>query len=195
MINKLSESVADYFLKNNIIEEKDTDIYIYGSKLIISSLLGVLIIWLSGTILEKFTDSIIFLICFMLLRQYSGGYHADSYFKCNLYFIITFLIVEVTVIFTQENFKGFLSAAMFCTSFVILLKFAPLDNKYKRLSESQKRKNKRISIKIFTVLLVIVLLLKITVGNYYYNIAVTEFSVVLLMIIQVLKEEKNQWKD
>ena len=195
MIDKLSESAAVYFLKNDIIEEKDTDVYIYGLKLIISSLLGVSIILFSGIILERFMDSIIFLICFMLLRQYSGGYHANSYFKCNLYFISIFLMTECAVIFTPENFRGVLSFVMFCTSFIILLKFAPVDNKYKRLSNPHKKKNKRVSIIIFEVFLAVALLLKITIGNYYYNIAATISSVALLIIIQILKEENKQWKN
>lgn len=192
MVNKISTNVADYFLENNIIQEKEIEIYMYGLKLIISSFLGISIILFIGIMLGRFTESIVFLFCFITLRQYSGGYHADSYFKCNLYFITTFLITEASVIFTQENYIDFLSVGMFCTSLVILLIFAPVDNKNKRLSQSQKLKNKKISLIIFAVLLAVAILLKTTVDNYYYNIVATVFSVTALMIIQILEEENGK---
>lgn len=195
MVNKVSANVADFFLKNNIIHEKDTDLYIYGIHLIISSFLGISSILYCSIMIKKFMDSIIFLFCFITLRLYSGGYHADSYFKCNLFFISTFLITEMAVIFTHANCKDFLSVGMFCTSFMILLKYAPMDNKNKRLSKLQKSRNKKISLIIFASLVVVSTLLKITVHNYYYNIAVTVFSVTALMIIKILKEEKKKWKD
>lgn len=188
MVNKISASVADYFLKNNLIQEKETDIYIYGLQLIISSILGILVILFCGIMLKKIIDSIIFLFCFITLRRYSGGYHADSYLKCNLCFISTFLVTEAVIIFTQVNYENFLSVGMFCTSLIILLKFAPVDNKNKRLSKSQKSKNKRISLVTFMILIVTAVLLKINGKNCYYNIAVTVFCVASLMIIQIIKE-------
>lgn len=192
MVNKISENVADYFLQNNIIHDNETEVYIYGLELIISSFLGISIILFIGIILRKCIDSIIFLFCFITLRQYSGGYHAGSYFRCNLYFITTFLITEAAVIFIHASYKEFLSIGLLCTSLVILLKFAPVDNKNKRLNNLQKYKNKKIALIIYVVLLAGAILLKITVDNYYYNISVTVFSVTALMIIQILKGEKNQ---
>ncbi len=90
MINKISKNVAVFFIKNNLVQEDEIDIYIYGLQLIISSILGISIILFFGIISERLTDSLIFLFCFIILRQYSGGYHANSYLKCNLYFITIF---------------------------------------------------------------------------------------------------------
>jgi len=60
MINKISKNAAVFFIKNNLIQEDEIDIYIYGLQLIISSILGISIILFLGIISERLTDSLIF---------------------------------------------------------------------------------------------------------------------------------------
>lgn len=191
MINKISKNVAVFFIKNNLIQVDEIDIYIYGLQLIISSILGISIILFLGIISERLTDSLIFLFCFIILRQYSGGYHANSYLKCNLYFISIFLLTEAAVIYTQAKYKDVLTVGLICISFVIILRFAPIDNINKKLSNSQKLKNKKITLIIFVILITISIFMKVNDVNYYYNIAVTILSVTALIIIQKLKERKQ----
>ncbi|WP_313346261.1 accessory gene regulator B family protein [Sedimentibacter sp.] len=191
MINKISKNVAVFFIKNNLIQVDEIDIYIYGLQLIISSILGISIILFFGIISDHLTDSLIFLFCFIILRQYSGGYHANSYLKCNLYFISIFLLTEAAVIYTQAKYKDVLTVGLICISFVIILRFAPIDNINKKLSNSQKLKNKKITLIIFVILITISIFMKVNDVNYYYNIAVTILSVTALMIIQKLKERKQ----
>lgn len=194
MINKISKNAAVFFIKNNLIQEDEIDIYIYGLQLIISSILGISIILFLGIISERLTDSLIFLFCFIILRQYSGGYHANSYLKCNLYFITIFLLTEFVVIYTQSEYIDALTVGLVCISFVIMLRLAPIDNINKKLSNSQKLKNKKITIIIFIILITISIFMKVNDVNYYYNIAVAILSVTALMIIQKIKERK-QWKE
>ena len=194
MINKISKNVAVFFIKNNLIQVDEIDIYIYGLQLIISSILGISIILFFGIISERLTDSLIFLFCFIILRQYSGGYHANSYLKCNSYFISIFLLTEAAVIYTQAKYMDALTVGLICISFVIILRFAPIDNINKKLSNLQKLKNKKITLIIFIILITISIFMKANDVNYYYNIAVTILSVTALMIIQKIKEKK-QWKN
>ena len=95
MVNKLSKNVAVFFMENDLIQKDEIDIYIYGLQLIISSIIGISIILVAGIIFERFKDSLIFLFIFIIMRQYSGGYHADSYLKCNLFFISIFVDCQV----------------------------------------------------------------------------------------------------
>jgi len=75
-----------------------------------------------------------------------------------------------------------------------MLRLAPIDNINKKLSNSQKLKNKKITIIIFIILITISIFMKVNDVNYYYNIAVAILSVTALMIIQKIKERK-QWKE
>nr|WP_312580175.1 accessory gene regulator B family protein [Sedimentibacter sp.] len=58
MIKYLSYNITDFFSSNNIIEEEDKEIYVYGLQLIISTLIGITLILVLGLILNKLFYSI-----------------------------------------------------------------------------------------------------------------------------------------
>lgn len=194
MINKISIKIADYFFENKFIEKNDIEIYVYGLHLIISSVIGIIIILLIGLLIGKFIDSVIFLLCFIILRNYSGGYHANSYLRCNLYFTGVFLITDLIVNLTPTRLIDSMSIIFICTSFCILFIYAPIDNENKKLDKLQKAKNRKISLIVFSILTVIAVLAKINDIYYYYNIIVTIFYVAILMIIQIIKERNENEK-
>lgn len=195
MIDKISQDVADYFFEKNLIRESEKDIYEYGVKLIASSVIGIFIVIFIGIVLGKVLDSIVFLLCFMILRKYSGGYHANSYLTCNLFFITVFLSTVVTVEFTPVKYRVISCVVMHVMSFAVLLKFSPIENYNKRLEEIQKLKNKKVSLTIYSIFATMTGLLILIDNNYYYNISVIVFAVTVLMIISILKEAKKHDKN
>ncbi len=194
MINKVSIIIADYFFENKLIEKKDIEIYVYGLHLIISSIIGIIIILLIGLLIGRFIDSVIFLVCFILLRNYSGGYHANSYLRCNLYFTGVFLITDLVINFTPAGLIDSMSVIFVCTSFCILFIYAPMDNENKKLDKMQKVKNRKLTLIIFFILTVIAVSSKINDIYYHYNIIVTIFFVAILMVIQIIKERNENEK-
>lgn len=69
-----------------MITEEDFSIYQYGFEIIFSTILGFLITIGIGFLLRMEILSILYYIIFVTLRQLTGGYHADSYFKLQLDF-------------------------------------------------------------------------------------------------------------
>ena len=91
MIEKISKKICCFALNNSMLSDKKyTDIYQYGIEIMISSIIGVMLIILSGVIIKDMKSAIMFLISFMLLRSFCGGYHANNYLKCNIIFIVLF---------------------------------------------------------------------------------------------------------
>lgn len=79
MLNKMAVKITDKLVMKKIVSDDMADIYIYGFELLISfffSTIGVLII---GIILGRFLQTLMFLATFILLRSFTGGYHANTY--------------------------------------------------------------------------------------------------------------------
>ena len=93
MITSLAQYITGILLKNNIIENEHLDIYIYGFEVLISGALSLFIGLILGLIFSQLVECIVFLIVFVTLRKYCGGYHADTYLKCNTVFAINIAIV------------------------------------------------------------------------------------------------------
>ncbi|MDF2882005.1 MAG: accessory regulator [Clostridiaceae bacterium] len=182
MIKYLSDNITDFFYSNNILEEEDKEIYVYGLHLIISTVIGITLIFILGLILNRLIYSIVFLISFIPIRMYSGGYHASSYVKCNLILIVLYLTTMSVVVFTPSVYVIGISAIMTIATVYIILKFAPVDNEKKRLTENKKKRNKKITLFIlFTFYLIGVVMYKINI-QIFYTIIVTMFLVSILII-------------
>ena len=64
-------------------EEKE-EIIRYGLERIKSTCIMTLVTLLMGCIFQVFFQSIIFLVCFIVLRKYAGGYHAKTETRCDI---------------------------------------------------------------------------------------------------------------
>ncbi len=95
MINRFSRIILDYLLQSKVIEdsEDEKEYYQYGIEITVSSILNVVLILLIGVIFRSVIESIFFLVLFIPIRQFAGGFHADTYFKCNMFFGILYTMV------------------------------------------------------------------------------------------------------
>lgn len=189
MIKYLSNNITDFFYLNNIINEEEKEIYVYGLQLIISTVIGITLIASLGLFLNIFVKSLIFLISFIWIRMYSGGYHASSYIKCNLTFVTVYLMTMAITIITPPNYIMIASLVMISLTLYIILKYAPVDHENKRLSDEQKRINKKITLQLlFLFYLIAAVMYKI--GNQlFYTIIVTMFMVSSLIFVKIKHKE------
>ena len=92
MITSLAQYITDILLENNTIKREYLDIYVYGFEVLISSVLSVFICMVLGSVFSQIIECVVFLIVFVALREFCGGYHARSYLKCNIVFSLSFVI-------------------------------------------------------------------------------------------------------
>lgn len=59
MIYKLSENIVDYLEKNHVLKE-DKEIYLYSTRLMISTLIGTILIFIIGIVTNHFIEAIIY---------------------------------------------------------------------------------------------------------------------------------------
>ena len=132
MLNKLSNIIANYLiiLSNTDTDDAQKDVYAYGIECFLNTAITVSILCLWGMITHTFSETVIWLISFTLLRHYVGGYHAPSNLSCILssvllgasnYFIPNFLLNE------------FLTLCLYSFLLVICWFFAPVKNYQKKL--------------------------------------------------------------
>lgn len=67
------------------------DFYRYGIEITISSMLNIVLVLLMGALTGHLLESVIYLAVFIAVRVITGGYHADTYFRCNLLMCSTFI--------------------------------------------------------------------------------------------------------
>ncbi len=93
MIIEISRVIVRFMSSNADINNDMIEVYRYGVEIKTSLIFNILLILLSGLIIDDFMCSIVFLMSFIPIRSYCGGYHARTYFRCNLVFAIAFLSI------------------------------------------------------------------------------------------------------
>lgn len=96
MLDVTANSLTDKLEKEGAIAAERRAVYIYGFELVISTVSGMAAVFLIAALgFHRPLEGIIFLVATILLRIYSGGYHADTYLRC---FITTLLSFTVAMI-------------------------------------------------------------------------------------------------
>ncbi len=184
-MDRLANAITDYYIRKNIILEEKREIYSYGFKLIIADVINYLIVILFGIVFNRLTESIIFLITLCGLRQFSGGFHAKSFWLCRLSMIITCLcVIMLTDMVTYTGFKSIIVILVNVISVAFITKSAPIVHSNKPLSDKQKHNNKIKSIITSICLSIISIIIVVTTDiKFGVTISITLLAVVVLMII------------
>lgn len=143
-MNYLISKILTFITEQNGIsnDEEVQDFYRYGIEISISSLLNIILVLLVGLLIGHLLESVVYLILFILIRSFTGGYHADTYFRCNLLMCTTFVLtVLVNTVLTG---RISLSMAMGISGLteITVLALGPIENKNKPIDESKRGKLK-----------------------------------------------------
>ena len=143
MIEKLAENVALLFLKKNIIEKEDLEIYIYGSELLISEIVSTMIVIVIGIVAGRMFNTLLYLLVFTVIRVYAGGYHASTHRNCIALFTLLFVgVLLMTEWIFDQNIDMLLVIGTIVSVGVIFL-LAPVEDHHKPLERIEVGKYKR----------------------------------------------------
>lgn len=191
MLSKTANYLARRLLNNNVIKEDSFEIYVYGFELLISFLFSTLLVIASGIIIGKLLETLAFLVVFIFLRSYSGGYHAKKYSICTIVTLGVYAAVILLSSFINVNVVSYLLLGI--VGFILLFLWAPIENPNKEITNKRKIIYKWISILLFVIFLVVgILFIQI-----YPQISNTVFFTLCADIILMLPEKlrKGDKKD
>lgn len=142
MIDRISEYAAGFLTSIDGFEDNRSMIYQVGFDVLIST--GLTIAGISGLsiILHNQWGAICFLLCFMTVRSYSGGYHAKTRTRC---FFLTCGAYLLTIIPVRGGLLQYYSLSSIVTAGIVIVVwylFVPVENKNKRLPQDWKRTNR-----------------------------------------------------
>ena len=182
---------AEKLIQHTNTPSSHKPVFRYGFELTISTLSSILSVLFLSLLLNATIETIVFLIAYMSLRIWSGGYHAKTYARCFLSTNLTYLAVYAIsrILLTLESVWPPL-ILLFAANIVIFT-WAPIKNKNHPLSEKRYQHNKKIvRIQLFVYNLVFVVFF-IFLNKLIFIFSVSGAAVAALMIIPMLK----QWRE
>lgn len=186
MITALANKVADFIYSSSDLSEDDRSIIAYGYEIIISSAIAFGLLIITGLIFNKLLEIAVFFLFFYILRQRTGGYHADTYLKCNLIFEINLIIVMLISYIEFPPYWLFIfNILTFIACFVLALMKAPIENKNKPIPFNSRERHKITAIVLIIIFEVISLcLFSFSYYNISFCITMAMASTAIAMIIK-----------
>lgn len=191
MISSITKKILGFLTKQEVVtvNNKDEMEFIeYGIEITISSILNIVLVLIIGLLLQGFYESLIFLICFIPLRMYIGGYHAETYFNCNFIFSLAFACMLLLYFFTGQYMSIIPAIIINIFSILIVAVFGPVENKHKPITDEKKRQLKIVGILLTSIISAASILLIYNNVLQGALILYTLSLVIVFIIVAKLKE-------
>ena len=148
---KTAEKLTGIMVDNQIIKTVDRDIYQYGLANSFFFLINIMTAILMGVLSGKLIMILVFLLFFISLRSFTGGFHLDSktlcYFGSNLILLLP--------IFGQRFFYQFTSNISRTAALVIILSvilyFSPVEGRNRKYDDAELKQFRKVSRIILTI--------------------------------------------
>ncbi|MDR2889700.1 MAG: accessory gene regulator B family protein [Lachnospiraceae bacterium] len=160
IIENVSNRLCDHFVDNQIIEEEDRELYYYGVHQGIVMIINFVSMAIIGLVLNMFWESIVFMICFIPIRIYAGGYHAKTQLRC--YFISQGINALALVAIRYLPVAWWLTLAIVVVTTVLFLILAPSEAENKPLEPYEVVKYKKIALRHWIIEVVVLTALYLT---------------------------------
>ena len=93
MFEKTADKLTRGLCGRGVIAESEAALYRYGFDMALTMLLNIISTAAVGLIFGMVFESIAFLVCYIPLRSYAGGYHSETPLRC--YFLSLAMIAAV----------------------------------------------------------------------------------------------------
>lgn len=143
-MSKWIDKKINSFIENADIPKEDVPIIKYGLRQGFKSITGFGLAVIVGVLMRISLQGILFMISYILLRIYAGGYHADTEKKCAVLSAISVIGAYLLIKFGLDSKAFVLILSIICL--IVLCVFTPVDNPQNIISKKEKKLYKKIAI-------------------------------------------------
>lgn len=172
----VSEKIAESLITIGVVPSEEKELYKYGIRQGILMVINVLTAILIGFILGMVWQSMAFMLTYIPIRTYAGGYHASTQLRC--YLSSTALMAAVLIAIKLIPWNGCIcSFISFCAGMVIFW-LAPVEDLNKPLKQIEKTIYKRRTW--------IILVLLLGVAFLFWFAGSKQISISIIMALDVV---------
>lgn len=153
----LVDKIIENFIYEGIVPNEDREIYSYGlyqGGIMIINILTYIII---SVYFKMVWENLVFLLTYIPLRSYAGGYHARTQIRC--YFLSVLMVILVLLAIKNITWTSTIIMGLIILGGSSIFFLAPVEDSNKPLSDSQLVVFKKVARIILSIELFISLIL------------------------------------
>lgn len=125
-LERTAEKIALLLERKSIIRIEDVPLYSYGLSLLLSSVGTLFSVLFLAALCGQFFSSVTFLVFFIPLRMYSGGYHTSTFLRCYLIFMALFASFLFFLFLIPEKIIILCILLCLSVSAFLIIQYAPV---------------------------------------------------------------------
>ncbi|MDD3172891.1 MAG: accessory gene regulator B family protein [Herbinix sp.] len=180
------EKASYHLVANGNINTEDRELYEYGLRQGILSIINLMTAILIGYLLGMVWQSIIYMISYIPLRTFAGGFHTRTQFRCYLFSI--YLILGVLLANRYIPGTSYNVLILTIISCIIIICLSPVEDSNKPLDKTERIVYRRRTIYILiTEILTIILLISLGFPTIAMSISISLFALCFMLILGSIK--------
>lgn len=188
MIDVVSRKILDWMIRNDVVKSQESEIYLFGIHQGIMSMINIITTIVIAAVMHMLLEGIVFILAYMPLRSFAGGYHARTEKTCYiLSAVLSFTLLYVCKVIDMN----WLLLFFLILSFLIIWFISPVEDSNKPLEEIEiiiySKKCKQIII-IEMVILVACYLLQL--DRIVRMICVAYIALSIIVILGVIRNSR-----
>ena len=156
MLSLCVKRMTLFFVQKGIFPEEDREVYAYGFELLLSTIFSLLTVFVMSVFFGRITETLVFILTFIVMRIFAGGYHASNHLRCFLALISIYSLFLIILTFCGGRTILWLSGGFAVISLATVFLLSPVADKNKPLTEKET-KTFRLRSRVVTVFCVMVI--------------------------------------
>lgn len=191
MITYLSNIIIYNLIQSGSIQEDEKDLYAYGLQQGLFIILNIVTSIVIGIFTNMLWQCVLFMITYLPLRSFAGGYHARTHLHCYLYSII--LNVSVILAINLISWHNLFSFAVALMSGIIIFILSPVEDINKPLDQTEFITYKKCTRVILSfILLIFLFYYMLNLNNILPVFSVSLFTLCFMLILGKIKNNATR---
>lgn len=196
MLNIFAQKLTSLLYGHSHLEDNRRSVYVYGFELLLSTTAAIISILIISTVFSCPLSGALFLLVFISLRLFSGGYHASTYGRCflltNFVYCLSAETAKLIIVFIPSDTFGIFHIALTFTAAIPIVLLSPVRNTKHPLSETRYNRNKLVARLVLLFWACLSFIMSLFLEGYYSSlITVTLTAVAVMMIIPKFIERRD----
>lgn len=128
--------ITTWLIRHSSIKENDRSLYEYAIYCLFLTVCPLLMVILNGFIMGLVKESILFILPFMVIRKYSGGFHMKHAWTC---FICSYTVLFLCIFVTARIRCSIFLNLLVLGATVSLIAYSPIDCDNHQLDLTEKQ--------------------------------------------------------
>lgn len=150
--------LSAWLVKNKAIEPNDRELYEYAIYSFLISITPLVIFLIASGVIGMWWEGILIIIPFMVIRKFSGGYHAKHAYVC---FMASTGLLGVSLCIVAFVNSSWIIHILSCLSGISLAINSPIDSENKKITENEKMRYKHMTHLLVVVFLFVYMVLTV----------------------------------